>query len=324
MNPDTLAKYLEKFRSLSRKHSKEHGLAPHKPILLLALLDEIARGAYHPQGLILPTPELVAAFRAYWQNLGPFPGWQPRMDNPFRYLYRDGFWSFLAGGVPVVPEDRPYTLHQISRDFDGVRLASDLSLLLADPVAVHALRQQLLDACFHKTDADLPRTAVTDILNDEVEKLKSEAQSKFRVRKVREGSDDGYFVRHALFPRVIKSLYNDQCCVCGLGARLEGGKAGSNIVDGAHILPFAEFHSDDPRNGLALCKNHHWGFDSGWFAITESYKVAVSPQLKNAAGYIEPGTELILPEDALYHPDPAALQWHWDNTFLTEIINARI
>lgn len=312
MNSDVLAKYLKAFSTLSRKVSKEHGQAPHKPLLLLAVLDEIQRGAY-PAGLITLTPELVAVFRAYWQSLGPFGGWLPRMENPFRYLYRDGFWNFLAHGAIVTPEDRPYTLNQLSMSFDGVRLAPDLALLLQDPIAVHALRHQLLDVCFHKTETDIQKIAVTDLLYDEVEKLKAEAESKFRVRKVREGTDDGYFVRHALFPRVIKSLYKDQCCVCGLAARTE--KKGG-IVDGAHILPFAEFHSDHPRNGLSLCKNHHWGFDSGWFGITENYKVSVSPQLTNASGYITHGTEILLPENALYHPEPAALQWHQDNKFL--------
>jgi putative restriction endonuclease len=235
------------------------------------------------------------------------------MDNPFRYLYRDGFWNFLAAGVPVVPEDRPYTLHQISRDFDGVRLPPDLSLLLQDPVAVHALRKQLLDVCFHKTETDVQKVAPAEILNYEVEKLKSEAQSKFRIRKVKESSDDDYFVRHALFPRVIKSLYRDQCCVCRITTHVPG-KTG--IVDAAHILPFAEFHNDDPRNGLALCKNHHFGFDHGWFGITGTYKIVVSPQLRDASVYIEANTAILLPENVLYHPEPAALKRHWDNRFL--------
>lgn len=312
MNPDVLAKYLKAFSDLSRKVSKEYGQAPHKPILLLSVLDEIQRGAY-PDGLIIITPELVATFRSYFDAL-VLPGhWLPRMENPFRYLYQDGFWNFIANGVVVAPENRTYTLNQLSNDFDGVRLAPDLALLVQNSVAINALRKQLLAVCFHKTENDVQKVPVAQILDYEVEKLKAEAQSKFRVKKVKESGDDGYFVRHALFPRVIKNLYNDQCCVCGLAARTEKG---SGIVDGAHILPFAEFHSDHPRNGLALCKNHHWGFDSGWFSITETYKVKVSPHLQNAVGYITAETKILLPQNALYHPEPAALQWHQDNKLL--------
>ena len=307
MNPDVLAKYLKAFSELSRKVSKEHGQAPHKPLLLLAVLDEVQRGAY-PDGLITITPELVAAFRSYFDALVAPGYWLPRMENPFRYLYQDGFWNFIANGVVVAPENRTYTLNQLSTDFDGVRLAPDLSL-----IAVSALRKQLLDVCFQKIETDVQKVAVAEILNYEVEKLKAEAQSKFRIKKVKESNDDGYFVRHALFPRVIKSLYKDQCCVCRLATHV---KDKTGIVDAAHILPFAEFHYDDPRNGLALCKNHHFGFDHGWFGITETYKVAVSPQLQRAVGYIESGTEILLPENALYNPEPAALQWHQDNKLL--------
>ncbi len=316
VNPDVLAKYLKLWTELSRKVSREHGRAPHKPVLLLALLDEIERGAY-PDGLITITPELVAAFRSYFDALVPPGYWLPRMDNPFRYLYQDRFWNFHSNGAVVAPENRIYTLNQLRTDFDGVRLAPDLWLLLQDPVAVSALRRHLLDVCFHKAESDIQKVPVAQILDYEVERLKAEAQSRFRVRKVNEKSDDGYFVRHALFPRVIKSLYNDRCCVCGLAARTgSADQKGKGIVDGAHILPFAEFHSDHPRNGLALCKNHHWGFDSGWFSITETYRITVSPQLKNVSGYLESGTEILLPENALYHPEPAALQWHHDNKLL--------
>ena len=54
--------------TLHRKSNRQHGAAPHKPILLLALLDEIQRGAYR-NNLNTVTAELVASFRAYWQAL---------------------------------------------------------------------------------------------------------------------------------------------------------------------------------------------------------------------------------------------------------------
>ncbi|WP_346189974.1 HNH endonuclease [Rubritalea halochordaticola] len=41
---------------------------------------------------------------------------------------------------------------------------------------------------------------------------------------------------------------------CGLRIRLPGGHT---VVDAAHIIPFSESQDDHPRNGIALCKNHH-------------------------------------------------------------------
>jgi putative restriction endonuclease len=28
-------------------------------------------------------------------------------------------------------------------------------------------------------------------------------------------------------------------------------------------------------NGLALCKNHHWAFDHGWFGVDEDYRIVI-------------------------------------------------
>lgn len=49
-----------------------------------------------------------------------------------------------------------------------------------------------------------------------------------------------------------------------------------NIVDGAHIKPFAKFSDNRIDNGISLCKNHHWAFDKGLFTIYDNYKIIVS------------------------------------------------
>jgi len=63
------------------------------------------------------------------------------------------------------------------------------------------------------------------------------------------------FVRDTAFSRIVRRAYDYRCAACGLRVVLEGGLY---IVDAAHLIPFAETHDDDPRNGIALCKNHHW------------------------------------------------------------------
>ena len=313
MDPAVLTKHLAAFANLNRKVSRQHGLAPHKPVLLLAVLDEIQRGAY-PDNLIAITPELVANFQHYWRSLVTSDYWRERMEFPFRYLYQDGFWHFRKNGIEVAPDlDRTYSLLQLSREFDGAFLSPDLWQLLQEPDALNALWAHLLQIGFGLAPAAVPRPNTRALLDAEAEKLKAEAQSKFRVKTVREtAGDDGYFVRHALFPRVVKTLYDDACAVCGLAARTDKG---SGLVDAAHIMPFAEFHNDDPRNGVALCKNHHWGFDAGWFSATNAYKVAVSPRLMNAASYVTAGALLRLPANLQHAPAPEALAWHWANVY---------
>ena len=49
-----------------------------------------------------------------------------------------------------------------------------------------------------------------------------------------------------------------------------------SIVDAAHIHQFADSRNNDPRNGLALCKNAHWLFDNGLWTLSDDYQVVVA------------------------------------------------
>lgn len=87
-------------------------------------------------------------------------------------------------------------------------------------------------------------------------------------------------------------------------------------MDAAHIMPFGAFHNDDPRNGISLCKNHHWGFDAGWFTATTDYKILVSPRLENSRTYLATDAFLLVPTQTQYAPAPEALTWHRKNVYL--------
>lgn len=310
MNPEALGKYTKAFGELRQKASKEHGQAPHKPVLLLALLDEIERGSY-PDGLITITPELIAGFQTYWKALVVSNYWGATMQNPFRHLYQEGFWHFVRGGESVAPLETTPSLKFMASEYDGVRLSPDLWLLLQDRVAVNYLRNHLLQTYFGKSDAsEIVRETPAEYLYEQVEQLKREAERPF-VTRVRERTEDTYYLRHTLFPKVIRGIYDEQCAVCGVAAR----SGASVILDGAHIVPFAVSHNDDPRNGLSLCKNHHWGFDRGWFTVGGDYRVQVSPRLENGTGYLTGGVAIYLPTAPILHPAPAALEWHQKNIF---------
>jgi putative restriction endonuclease len=89
---DLLSKYVGLLGNLHRNHHAKKGYAPHKPILLLAVLDEVESGNID-NNLIVVTPELVASFRAYWRVLVPQGVWIERMVYPFRYLVQEGWWT---------------------------------------------------------------------------------------------------------------------------------------------------------------------------------------------------------------------------------------
>ena len=310
MSAQALAKYMAAFGNLSRRVSKEHGQAPHKPVLLLALLDEIERDSY-PDGLITITPDLVVGFRTYWSALVTSPYWSATMHNPYRHLYQEGFWHFVKNGAEVAPLETTPSLKWMAENYDGVRLSPDLWQLLNDRVALNALRNHILQVYFGKTDvSEINRQTLNEFLYDEIDRLKAEAVRPF-VTRVRERTEETVFLRHTLFPKVIRGIYDEQCAVCQVAAR----SGNSVVLDAAHIIPFAESHNDDPRNGIAFCKNHHWGFDRGWFAVSDDYRIQVSPRLENGTGYITANVVLKLPTAPILHPAPDALAWHRANVF---------
>ena len=95
------------------------------------------------------------------------------------------------------------------------------------------------------------------------------------------------------------------------------GSISTDIVDGAHIKPFYKFKDDNYTNGLALCKNHHWAFDKGWFGIDDDYRIIIPPDRlieeppqesrSMKAFHNEP---IFLPQKVDFCPDRKALTWH--------------
>lgn len=308
-----LSFYLVRFGNLHR-NSRLGIAAPHKPILLLAILAEIEHGSIANNRIIL-TPELVAGFQIYWQILVADGIWQKRISNPFRFMLQEKFWKLIKDGEEVEAQsigDTP-TIKRLNELVDYAQFTPDLWLLLQDRVALQTLREHLLQVYFGMQEAQIVSQVPDDPITYELEKLKAEAHSKFRTLKIRENQSDGYFVRHSLFPRCVKSLYNDSCAVCRLSVTTP---TKTSIVDAVHIMPFGIFHNDDPRNGMTLCKNHHWAFDTGGITVDSEYRVMVSKRLTAPPLFVLPNTTLRLPSDAIYAPAQEALSWHRANKFL--------
>jgi putative restriction endonuclease len=117
-------------------------------------------------------------------------------------------------------------------------------------------------------------------------------------------------VRDAAFTELVRDTYDYQCAVCGSSRESPDGNP---EVEAAHIYPKHEGGSDDPRNGIALCKLHHWAFDAGWFSLTDDHEILI----KNASdrdGYHEfkqlEGESIRLPTEENAKPHPVFLQEH--------------
>jgi len=97
--------------------------------------------------------------------------------------------------------------------------------------------------------------------------------------------------------------------------------AGS-IVDAVHIHEFADSRNNDPRNGIALCKNAHWSFDYGLWTVSDDYRIIIavgkfmeeSPNGHSLMACHD--QKLRRPSDPNLWPNPLHLAWHRQNKFL--------
>lgn len=127
--------------------------------------------------------------------------------------------------------------------------------------------------------------------------------------------DDAYTearrrARDTAFSELVRDAYDDTCAICGRNRETPDG---TPEVEAAHIYPKRKGGSDDVRNGLALCKLHHWAFDTGWLAVSDDYEILVK-DVPDKEGYYEfkqlDGDTLRLPENEDAEPHPMFLKRH--------------
>ncbi|WP_366927787.1 HNH endonuclease [Brevundimonas sp.] len=117
--------------------------------------------------------------------------------------------------------------------------------------------------------------------------------------------------RSRAFVAKVIDAYDSRCAFCGLGARLVSGRS---EVQAAHIVSRGKMGADDVRNGLALCRVHHWAFDEGEIRVDADLTIRVNPKVaatpENGPLWAVDGTNLKLPLDPKLHPNAEALGWH--------------
>ena len=117
-------------------------------------------------------------------------------------------------------------------------------------------------------------------------------------------------VRDTAFSEAVRQTYNESCAICGTSRETPDG---APEVEAAHIFPKREGGADDVRNGVALCKLHHWAFDTGWLAISDDYEILVQ-DASERDGYDEftqlKGDTLDLPDNDKARPHRMFLERH--------------
>jgi putative restriction endonuclease len=271
--------------------------APHKPLLLLTVLEMVERGILREPRLPL-SGELSFRFLALWPIVAARRNQAPEIWLPFFHLKTSGIWIPLdTHGLPT-EERRRAVVAQIAPDFFGC---------LLDPGFRERLRLLLIDRFFTDPAERSALAEFADVQLDQADRVNDAVavyESSHRL------------VREARFRLTVVPAYDYTCALTGY--KLVTAQAGS-IVDAAHIHPFANSRNNDPRNGLALSKNAHWAFDQGLWSLTDDYRVILAPTRFREMGPASmlltafEGKQIGLPKEKSLWPDPRHLSWHRQN-----------
>ncbi len=251
--------WLERLYNLRRDKRGSHE-RPHKPVLLLSIIDLLDRGVIKSNAVPL-SEELVQTFKRYFAVVKKEDD-QPTIQNPFFHLSGDGFWQLVPGlgqspiyrtgatsGAPSVAELRRSVSHGA--------FEAGFWALLNEPMSRHQLREALIARYFPDKREQLAALVVQNRAAKVPAKLQEELPPG----------------RDAAFRRTILEIYDYRCAACGMRVLLDQSMS---LVEAAHLIPFGVSRNDKPTNGLALCPNHHWAMDR--------HLIAPCPDAKRLAG----------------------------------------
>lgn len=306
-----LQKYIRHFASL-RRATGQRGLwtdatrnrAPHKPLLLLGILDLAARGELASNFIDVTGDlnELNDLFTGYWRRVVPL-GQKSSIAFPFSRLNSEPFWELVTvNGKELSPAiiNSITSVNQLRVFAVGARIDEDLFVLMQHPESRSALRETLLQSCF----SEHARSALEEQveINNEAFDYGRVLERRAHIPLVKEAIEAEKYkpaARDQGFRRIVVTAYDHRCALCGVRIITPEGHT---VVDAAHIVRWSETQNDDIRNGVALCKICHWAFDEGMMGVSDSYTVITSRQIgaePNVPGLLLTlsGRKIIPPED---------------------------
>jgi len=311
-----LAQYLKKLTALKVDRSKG-APAPHKPILVLSILQLIAAGQISENKIYI-TPALVACFKDIWHALVQNPRFSSNFALPFYHLKSEGWWhlqTFPGKEILLTSSNSIRSFSHLKEAVAYASLNNDLYELLQDAAnrtqLMQALLQhyfgQILDGILNATGYGITEKFEEQILHDE--------SSVYKTRTAI-ADEEEIFIRGGIFKKVVPRIYNYTCCITGM--RLVANRE-VQMIDACHIVPFADSHDDTISNGLSLCPNLHRAFDRYLISIATDYRVLVSPHILESTGNYSiknlRGKEILLPTQSEYLPSIENLQKHNDRFY---------
>ncbi len=282
--------------------------APHKPVLLLAVIAGISKGEIK-QNKIYISPELVASFKDIWCQLVNDNLFSPNFSLPFYHLISDKFWhikTFIGREILLTSSRSIKSFSHLKEVVDYAYLDQELYILLQDDKVRKILEIHILNFYFPKTESlniedKLIEVIKNQILHEHPEMYKAKAPGF---------DEEEIFIRGGVFKKQIPRIYNYSCCISGM--RVIANRD-MQMIDACHIIPFSESGDDTIGNGISLCPNLHRAFDRGLISIGDDYKIIINSFHEDQNVYSIKqfeGKEILLPKEKEYYPNLENIKKH--------------
>lgn len=294
---------------LHRSHV--NGGAPHKPILMLAVLQLIHSG-HIVSPIIRIDKALLLRFDELWKSLVNTQH-KRSFALPFFHMKTEPFWVLH----PKQGRRFELTSSKSIKSFSALNNALEYARLddaffeAASNTTRNLYLQNIL--CKKYFDIEAPVLTNENQMEREIEAmLLYEPPQLYPVKKKDEPDEieEFEFIRSASFKEAILKVYDFTCSISGYA--ISGHS--SRLVDACHIKPFAEFGIDHVTNGFCLTPTLHRAFDRGVITVADDFTVRVSKNISESDSPYNlsqfDGASLHLPTDQRLHPLQENFEWH--------------
>lgn len=302
-----------------KRGNTPYGLAPHKPILLLAVIESFEQNEIL-YNWITPSDQLLIRFHDLWKQLVN-TGHSPNFSLPFFHLKNEpgDLWQLTTFPGKEIPVTRSHSIKSYKALHESVasaKLSDPFYIAIQDPVQRELLKQTILSTYFPNTrDSYLYETnQYSHQIQNEILYDPSENYARKVKRIVAEKSpqiEEELVLRSSIFRNAVKQIYSQQCAITGLKI---GFNSTTSMVDACHILPFAETYDDTITNGIALSPTIHRAFDRGMLAISDDYTILIHPNVRDYSPSKAllglQGQGVFLPNDEDFYPSLYRLKEH--------------
>jgi putative restriction endonuclease len=296
--------------------SRQYGKAPHKPILILAVLKAFEKGLI-TENKIFITPELVSYFRDYWNALVK-TGHSPNFALPFFHLKNEksGLWHLkCAPGFEnaITSSNSIQSLNALREYVYYASFDTKFFLQVTNSQKRQQFQKFILENYFNRVSFpaldEMMDSIVNEIRNGNPQAAQVSAKKVLNCSK--EDQEEQVFIRSHSFKKQITQIYSNTCAISRL--RVDS-IANVSMIDACHIVPFSESHNDHLTNGIALSPNMHRAFDRGLISIDNQFKVLVSNSFRETDSTHSirqfEGKEIVLPRNRKYAPERSNLEQH--------------